>query len=109
MLQRMQKALIQMNLQLTNELNDISGLTGMRIIRAIVAGERDGRELAARYRDPNVKASEEEIAQSLEGTWREEHLFALEQQVANYDHYQKMIAECDRKLRQHLQTMEEKA
>ena len=106
-IQRMQKALIQMNLQLTNVLNDISGATGMAIIRAILAGERDPHELAA-YRDPNVKASEEEIARSLEGTWREEHLFALKQQVANFDHYHEMIRECDARLHQHLQTLEEK-
>lgn len=106
-IQRMQKALIQVNLQLTNVLNDISGATGMAIIRAILAGERDPHELAA-YRDPNVKASEEEIARSLEGTWREEHLFALKQQLANFDHYQEMIRECDGRLHQHLQTLEEK-
>lgn len=106
-IQRMQKALIQMNLQLSNVLNDISGATGMAIIRAILAGERDPRELAG-YRDPNVKASEEEIVQSLEGTWREEHLFALKQQLANFDHYQEMIRECDQQLQRHLRTLEQK-
>lgn len=106
-IQRMQKALIQMNLQLTNVLNDVSGATGMAIIRAIVAGQRDPHRLAA-YRDPNVKASEEEIARSLEGTWRREHLFALKQQLANYDHYQEMIRDCDEQLRDQLQTLEDK-
>lgn len=106
-IQRMQKAMIQMNLQLTNVLNDISGVTGMKIIRAIVNGERDRYQLAA-CRDGNVKASEEEIAVSLEGTWRQEHLFALKQQLGNYDHYQKQIRECDQQLHQHLQTLEEK-
>lgn len=106
-IQRMQKALIQMNLQLTGVLNDISGATGMAIIRAIVAGERDPARLAS-YRDPNVKASEAEIARHLEGTWREEHLFALKQQLANFDHYGEMIRECDRELYSHLRTLEEK-
>ena len=106
-IQRMQKALIQMNVQLTNVLNDISGVTGMAILRAIVDGERDPQQLAS-YRDPNVKASEAEIAQHLEGTWREEHLFALKQQLANYDHYQQMIRDCDERLYQHLQTLEDK-
>jgi transposase len=106
-IQRMQKALIQMNLQLTGVLNDISGATGMAIIRAIVAGERDPARLAS-CRDPNVKASEKEIARNLEGTWREEHLFALKQQLANFDHYGQMIRECDRELYRHLRTLEEK-
>lgn len=106
-IQRMQKALIQMNLQLTGVLSDISGTTGMAILRAIVAGERDPARLA-KYRDRNVKASEAEIARNLEGTWREEHLFALKQQLANFDHYGEMIRECDRELYRHLQTLEEK-
>jgi transposase len=106
-IQRMQKALIQMNVQLPNVLNDISGVTGMAIIRAIVDGERDPQELAS-FRDPNVKASQAEIAQHLEGTWREEHLFALKQQLANYDHYQQMIRDCDTQLHRHLQTFDDK-
>jgi hypothetical protein len=107
-IQRMQKALIQMNLQLSNVLNDISGATGMAIIRGIVAGERDPNKLAS-HRDRNVKASRAEIARHLEGTWREEHLFALKQQLANFDHYQQMIRDCDQELYRHLQTMEDKA
>jgi transposase len=106
-IQRMQKALIEMNLQLTNVLNDVTGATGMAIIRAIVAGERDPRKLAG-HRDPNVHASEEEIAKSLEGTWREKHLFALEQQLANFDHYRQMIRDCDQRVHRRLQTLEQK-
>src|SRR5213080_1089565 len=73
-IQRMQKALTQMNLQLANVLTDISGATGQAIIKAILAGERDSHKLA-QFRDPRVKASEEQIAQSLEGNWQEDLLF----------------------------------
>ena len=73
-IQRMQKALTQMNLQLANVISDLSGLTGQRIVRAIIAGERDAQSLAG-FRDPRVKASQEEIAKSLEGNWRPELIF----------------------------------
>jgi transposase len=106
-IQRMQKAMDLMNVKLTKVLNDVSGTTGMKIIRAIVGGERDRNRLAE-FREPNVKASEEEIAASLEGTWKAEHLFALKQQLANYDHYQSMIAECDRELASYLRTLDDK-
>jgi hypothetical protein len=93
----MQKALAQMNIQLTNVISDIVGETGQRIVRAIVAGERDRSRLAA-LRGPRIHASEEEIARALEGTWRQEHLFALKQAVALFDAYAGMLAECDREL-----------
>jgi transposase len=92
--QRMQKALTEMNVQLSTVLSDLSGVTGMKIIRAILAGERDGRKLAA-FRDPNVKASEEQIARSLEGTWIPEQLAILKRQVEDWDHIQKQIGACD--------------
>jgi transposase len=95
--QHMQKALTQMNIQLTNVISDIVGQTGQRIIRAILAGERDGHRLA-KLRDFRIKASEGEIARALVGTWREEHLFALGQAVALFDSYAVQIAACDRKL-----------
>src|SRR5712664_2412542 len=76
---RMQKALTQMNLQLANVLTDISGATGQAIIKAILAGERNPHKLAE-FRDPRVKASEEEIARSLEGNWEEDLLFVLQQE-----------------------------
>ena len=98
---RMQKALTQMNIQLANVISDISGLTGQTIIRAVVAGERDPRKLAA-LSDPRVHASEEEIAKSLEGNWRPELLFVLGQEVGMYDTYQKRIAECDQQLQKQL-------
>jgi transposase len=95
--QRMQKALVQMNIQLTEVLSDIVGMTGQAIIRAIVAGERDPQVLA-RYRHGRVKASAEEVAKALTGNWREEHLFVLRQAVAMYDDIARHLAECDAKL-----------
>jgi len=103
-IQRMQKALTQMNVQLANVISDISGLTGQAIIRAIVAGERNPLKLAA-LSDPRVHASQEEIAKSLEGNWRSELLFVLQQEVDMYDTYQKRIAECDQRLQKHLASL----
>ncbi len=99
-MQRMQKALTQMNLQLANVISDISGSTGQAIIRSILAGERDARKLAE-LRDPRVKASQEVIAKSLEGNWRPELLFVLQQEVEMYDAYRQRITECDRQLQKH--------
>jgi transposase len=103
-IQRIQKALTQMNLQLANVISDISGLTGQAIVRAIVAGERDPRKLA-QFRDPRIQASEEEIAKSLEGNWRAELLFVLQQELEMYDTYQRRIAECDLQLQKHLASL----
>jgi transposase len=100
-IQRMQKALTQMNVQLANVISDISGLTGQAILRAIVAGERDPRKLAA-LSHPRIHASPEEIAKSLEGNWRPELLFVLQQEVDMYDTFQKRIAECDQQLQKQL-------
>jgi transposase len=93
-IQRMQKALEQMNLQLHKVLSDVSGVTGMKILRAIVAGERDGAVLARR-REGRLKCSEATLVKALTGDWRPEHLFALKQAVELYDVYQQKIAECD--------------
>jgi transposase len=93
----MQKALTEMNVQLTMVLSDLSGLTGMKIIRAIVGGERDGKKLAE-FRDPNVKASKEAIANSLEGTWLPEQLAIVGRQLADWDHVQQQMAACDKDL-----------
>jgi transposase len=95
--QHMQKALTQMNLQLGQVISDVAGETGQKIIRAILAGERDGAVLA-KLRHARIRASEEEIAKALQGTWRDEHLFALKQAVALYDAYAEQLAECDRQL-----------
>lgn len=96
-IQHMQKALTQMNLQLANVISDLTGKTGLAIIDAILAGERDGHKLAA-HRDHRIKADVQTIAKSLVGDWKEEHLFTLGQARLIYAHYQQMIAACDSKL-----------
>src|SRR5437016_2719073 len=93
-IQRMQKALTQMNIQLANVLSDVSGMTGQAIVKAILAGERDPYQLAA-LRNWRVKASEEEIARSLEGNWQEDLLFVLQQEQNGYEFCQKQMAECE--------------
>jgi len=95
--QRMQKALVQMNIQLPEVLSDIMGSTGQAILRDIVAGQRDPRVLAG-HRHRRVKASEPEIVKALEGNWREEHLFVLKQALAMYDDIARHLGECDAKL-----------
>ena len=90
-----------MNIQLANMLSDISGKSGQAIIQAILEGERDPYELAALC-NPNVRASEEEIAHSLEGNWQEDLLFMLKQEQDGYEFCQKQMAECDEQLRQYL-------
>ena len=107
-IQRMQKTLTQMNLQLANVISDLSGWTGMRIVRAILAGERDPQALAA-LSHPGIRASRDTIAKSLEGTWRGDLLFVLEQEVTMYDAYLHRIDECDRALEQHLKGLADKA
>lgn len=93
-IQHMQKALMQMNLQLHHVVSDITGVTGMKIVRAIVDGERDPN-LLAQYRDPRCKESIETIAKSLMGNYQEEHLFALKQAMELLDYYACKIDECD--------------
>jgi transposase len=95
--QRMQKSLVQMNIQLSEVLSDVMGLTGELIIRDIVAGERDPKTLA-RHRHSRVKASTEDIIKALTGNWREEHLFVLKQSLAMYDDIARHIVECDTRL-----------
>ena len=99
----MQKALTQMNIQFANVISDLSGVTGQIIVRAIVAGERDPWKLAE-LRHPAIQASREEIAKSLEGNWRPELIFVLQQEIDMYDTYQRRIAECDQQLQKHLAT-----
>jgi len=103
-IQRMQKALIEMNVQLSNVLSDLSGVSGMRIIGAILKGQRDPAQLAALV-EPEVKATPEDIAKSLEGNWRDELLFVLKQQVELYRLYQEKIGDCDVQLRRHLESL----
>lgn len=93
-IQKMQKALISMNLRLDNVLNDISGVTGMTIIEAILAGERNPKVLA-QFRDKRCKKSQEEIEESLHGFYQEDHLFALERAVRQYEFHLSEIEKCD--------------
>lgn len=106
-IQRMQKALTQMNIQLANVISDISGQTGQAIIKAILAGERDPRKLAA-FRNWRVQATEEEIARSLEGHWQPDFLFLLKQEHDGYEFCQQQMTECDRQLQQYLQQQEDR-
>jgi transposase len=105
--QHMQKALTEMNIQLANVISDISGTTGMAILRDIVRGERDPEKLA-RHKHARIRASHQEIARSLEGTWREELLFVVGQSLELYDTYQEKIQLCDQRIDEHLHRMEAK-
>jgi transposase len=93
-IQHMQKALQLMNVKLTEVVSDITGVTGLSIIRAIVAGERNPHKLAG-FRQPGCARSEKEIAKALQGNYKLEHLFVLKQALAQYDFYQQQIQECD--------------
>ena len=103
-IQHMQKALTFMNLQLHHVISDVTGATGMRIIRAIVAGERDPDKLAL-MRDRGCKASIETVRAALVGHYQPEHVFALTQALALYDFYQKCVGECDARIEQVLATL----
>lgn len=106
-IQHMQKALSQMNIQLHNVLSDITGETGMRIIRAIVNGERCPKQLSS-YRDRRCKNSLSVIEKSLTGCYRDEHVFCLSQAVELYETYQHKIAVCDEKIEAQLLTFDER-
>jgi transposase len=93
-IQHMQKALLQMNIQLSQALSDVTGETGQKVIRAIVAGERDP-QILAEFRDYRCKKSLEEIGKALTGTWKEEHLFVLKQSLELYDFYTSQVKNCD--------------
>jgi transposase len=101
----MQKALTQMNIQLTNVLSDVVGQSGQKILRAIVAGERDGQVLGA-MKNVRVRASVDEIAKSLQGNWRAEHLFALKQALGAFDFLGTQLAECDTEIELQLQRLQ---
>lgn len=103
--QHMQKALTQMNIQLANVISDVVGVTGQKILRAILDGERDGQVLAS-LRNGRIHASVDDIARSLQGNWRAEHLFALRQAVDMFDFIGTQLAQCDREIDQQLQTMQ---
>jgi len=103
-LQHMQKALDQMNLQIHHVISDLAGTTGLAIMDAILAGERDPHKLA-RLRNRHIQASEETITKSLVGDYREEHLFTLCQSLKSYRHYQELIQEVDLQVKQMLQKL----
>ncbi len=105
-IQHMHKALTQMNVKLQHVISDITGKTGMDIMEAIAGGERNPRKLA-RLRDPRIKADEATIAKSLQGHWREEHIFELTQALELYRFYQDKIAECDREIEAQLERFED--
>jgi transposase len=96
-----------MNVQLHHVLADITGLSGLAILDAILAGERDPK-LLAQLRDGRVKTSEETIIEALTGDYRSEHLFTLKQSLAAYRYYQKLLADCDQEIEQTLQQFESK-
>jgi len=107
-IQQMQKALHLMNLQLDNVIADITGVTGMRILRAVVGGERN-LDVLASYRDPSCKNSTEVIRRSLEGNYQPEHLFQLKQSLELYDFFTGLIQECDREIERHCQRLSAQA
>ena len=105
-IQHMQKALMQMNLQLHHVVSDITGVTGMKIMRAIVGGQHDPAKLAT-YRDVRCKASEETIREALTGHYRPEHVFALRQALELYDSYQERIEACDQEIKAVLESLQD--
>jgi transposase len=107
-IQHMQKALEQMNVKLAEVVRDITGLTGMAIIKAIVRGQRDPRKLA-QLRNDRCKRTEAQIARALYGNWRQEHLFALKQALALYEFYHQQLRDCDAQLEAYLQTFTDRS
>jgi transposase len=101
---RLEKALEQMNIKLTEVVSDLTGLTGMSILKAILAGERNPRQLA-QLRDRRCKQAEETIALALQGTWRPEHLLELRHAVELYEYHHQKVRECDQAIEEHLKGM----
>jgi len=104
-IQHMQKALTQMNLQIHHVISDITGVTGLSILDAILSGERNPKKLAALKND-RIKADNATIIKALEGDYRPEHLFALKQSLQVYRHYRQMMAECDQEIESHLNSFD---
>jgi transposase len=107
-IQHMQKALEQMNVKLTEVVSDITGVTGLAILKAILRGQRDPLQLA-KYRHEKCRRTEAEIARALYGNWREEHLFALEQALALYECYHARLRECDARIEAYLKTFADRS
>jgi transposase len=104
---RVQKALDQMNVQLHHAVSDITGLTGLSILDAIVAGERDPEALAG-LRHFRCKKSEAQIAKALKGDWREEHLFTLRQSLEAWRFHQGLMADCDQQIAEHMSALDDR-
>ena len=102
------REIVTLRSYLRHVIADITGLTGMRIIRAIVGGKRNRKKLAS-MRHHRTHANEATIEKALEGDYRTEHLFALKQSLEAFDHYQKQIVECDQQIAQHIRSLETKA
>jgi transposase len=94
--QHMQKALERMNVKLHDVISSLAGVSGLAVVRAILAGERDPVRLLALCDMRIQRTKAERVKEALRGTWAEEHLFALRQALASWEHYQQQIAECDR-------------
>ena len=107
-IQHIHKVLTQMNVKLQHVIRDITGKAGMDIMEAIVAGERNPRKLA-RLRDKRIRADEATIAKSLQGHWREEHIFELTQALELYRFYQGKIAECDLEIEAQLERFDDRS
>lgn len=104
-IQHMQKALTEMNIQLANVISDITGETGLAIIDAILAGERDPQKLAG-WRNPRLKASLQSIVDALQGHWKDEQLFVLEQARLTYAHFQEQLAQCQERIQEQMRALE---
>ena len=105
--QHMHKSLDQMNLQIHHVISDITGVTGLAIVEAIVAGKTDPRELA-KLRDHRIKASIQTVTKSLVGDYRPEHIFTLKQSLTAYRYYKQLIADCDHEIQQRIQAFDSK-
>ena len=103
-IQRMQKALVQMNLQLALVVSDITGVTGLRIVRDIIAGRRDPAQLA-QHRDPRCRATAADLVAALTGQFRADYLFVLQQQLGLFDACQAQMARCDTAIAEQLRTL----
>src|SRR5438445_3772552 len=103
--QHMHKSLDQMNLQIHHVISDITGVTGLAIVDAIVAGKTNPQELA-KLRDHRIKASIETVTKSLVGDYRPEHIFTLKQSLTAYRYYQQLIADCDHEIQQRIEAFD---
>ena len=94
----MQKAFERMNIKLHDVISSLAGVSGMAVTRAIVAGERSPEALVALCDVQIRRKKEQAVIEALRGTWADEHIFALGQALQSWDHYQKLIADCDRRI-----------